>query len=91
MDSQVYKPHSFDFIIPTLVIRSGMGLIKKNPLFPPCAPEGVNHRELFNECSALAYHFVSSDYGYVDLLNDKSGGTRGKSTYYLSKNGKLFF
>lgn len=82
-----YKPHSFDFIIPTLLIGAGLGPVKRNPLFPPCAPEGVSHREFFNECSAPAYHFVASDYGHMDYLNDETGGARGKLTYYLCKNG----
>jgi chlorophyllase len=82
-----YKPQSFDFIIPSLVIGSGLGPVKGNPLFPPCAPEGVSHRDFFNECSAPAYHFVPSDYGHEDFLDDETGGVRGKSTYYLCKNG----
>lgn len=83
-----YKPHSFDSDIPTLVIGSGLGSVKRNPLFPACAPEGVNHREFYNECSAPAYHFVASDYGHMDFLDDKTGGARGKTSYCLCKNGK---
>lgn len=82
-----YKPQSFDFIIPSLVIGSGLGPLKRNPFFPPCAPEGVSHREFFNECRAPAYHFVPSDYGHVDFLDDETGGIRGKWTYCLCKNG----
>lgn len=82
-----YKPHSFDFISPTLLIGAGLGSVKRNPLFPPGAPEGVSHREFFNECSASAYHFVVSDYGHMDFLDDETGGARGKLTYYLCKNG----
>lgn len=82
-----FKPHSFDFVIPTLVIGSGLGSVKKNPLFPPCAPEGVSHREFFNECLAPAYHFVASDYGHGDFLDDETGGLRGKSNSCLCKNG----
>lgn len=82
-----YKPQSFDFIIPSLVIGSGLGPLKRNPFFPPCAPEGVSHREFFNECRAPAYHFVPSDYGHVDFLDDETGGIRGKWSYCLCKNG----
>jgi chlorophyllase len=82
-----YKPHSFDSVIPTLIVGSGLGAVKRNPLFPPCAPEGVSHREFFSECSAPAYHFVASDYGHMDFLDDETGGVRGQSSYCVCKNG----
>lgn len=64
-----YKPHSFDLDIPTLVIGSGLGE-EWNLLSPPCAPKGVNHRDFFAECSVPSYHFVASDFGHMDFLDD---------------------
>ncbi|XP_027116339.1 chlorophyllase-2 [Coffea arabica] len=82
-----YIPHSFNIDMAVLVIGSGLGEVKRNPLFPPCAPKGVNHEDFFNECQKPAYHFVAKDYGHVDMLNDDTTGIRGKTTYCLCKNG----
>ncbi|XP_075506840.1 chlorophyllase-2-like [Primulina tabacum] len=84
-----YAPHSFDLGgSGVLVIGSGLGEIKKNPLFPPCAPKGVNHQDFYNECCKPAYYFVAKDYGHLDMLDDDTKGIRGKATFCLCKNGK---
>lgn len=83
-----YVPRSFDLNMGVLVIGSGLGEVKKNPLFPACAPKGVNHEDFFNECRAPACYFVAKDYGHVDMLDDETRGIRGKATYCLCKNGK---
>ncbi|XP_013703583.2 chlorophyllase-2, chloroplastic isoform X2 [Brassica rapa] len=70
------------------VIGSGLGELARNPLFPPCAPTGVNHREFFQECQGPAWHFVAKDYGHLDMLDDDTKGLRGKSSYCLCKNGE---
>ncbi|GLJ53804.1 hypothetical protein SUGI_1148460 [Cryptomeria japonica] len=73
--------------MPTLVIGSGLGPVKKNCCSIPCAPAGVNHVEFFRECCAPAYHFVAVDYGHMDFLDDITGGVRGATTYCMCKNG----
>ncbi|PIM98058.1 Chlorophyllase [Handroanthus impetiginosus] len=84
-----YTPHSFNLHgIPVLVIGSGLGEVKKNPLFPACAPKGVNHEDFYKECNKPAYYFVAKDYGHLDMLDDDTKGIRGKATYCLCKNGK---
>ncbi|KAI8566306.1 hypothetical protein RHMOL_Rhmol02G0030300 [Rhododendron molle] len=83
-----YDPNSFDLEMAVLVIGSGLGEVRKNPLFLPCAPKGVNHEDFYKECRKLACHFVAKDYGHVDMLDDDTKGIRGKSSYYLCKNGK---
>ncbi|KAA8548682.1 hypothetical protein F0562_000366 [Nyssa sinensis] len=83
-----YVPHSFDLNMAVLVIGSGLGEVKKNPLFPACAPKGVNHEDFYSECRKPASYFVAKDYGHLDMLNDDTEGIRGKSTYCLCKNGK---
>ncbi|ONI26368.1 hypothetical protein PRUPE_1G020600 [Prunus persica] len=83
-----YVPHSFDLDMAVMVIGSGLGEVKRNPLFPPCAPKGVNHEDFFNECQKPACYFVAKDYGHLDMLDDETKGIRGKSTYCLCKNGK---
>lgn len=82
-----YIPHSFDLDMPALVIGSELGEVRKNPLFPPCAPKGVNHEDFFNECPKPSWYFVARDYGHLDMLDDDTKGMRGKSTYCLCKNG----
>ncbi|KEH41057.1 putative chlorophyllase [Medicago truncatula] len=83
-----YVPHSFDYDMATLVIGSGLGDVKKNPLFPPCAPKGVNHEDFFSECEKPSWYFVAKDYGHVDMLDDDTKGVRGKVSYCLCKNGE---
>ncbi|KAJ0974088.1 hypothetical protein J5N97_016053 [Dioscorea zingiberensis] len=83
-----YVPHSFDLKIAAMVIGSGLGGLKKNPIFPPCAPEGVSHQDFFDECCAPAWHFVAKEYGHLDMLDDETKGFRGKATYCLCKNGR---
>lgn len=84
-----YIPNSFqlDDGMPVLVIGSSLGEMKKNPLFPPCAPKGVNHHDFYNESQNPAYYFVVKDYGHLDMLDDDTKGVRGMSTYCLCKNG----
>ncbi|XP_027773178.1 chlorophyllase-2, chloroplastic-like isoform X1 [Solanum pennellii] len=84
-----YVPRSFiNLDMPVMVIGSGLGEVKKNPLFPACAPKGVNHRDFYNECCKPACYFVAKDYGHNDMLDDETEGIRGKATYCLCKKGK---
>ncbi|EEF45238.1 chlorophyllase-2 [Ricinus communis] len=83
-----YTPHSFDLDMAAMVIGSGLGEVKRNPMFPPCAPKGVNHEDFFKECKKPAYYFVVKDYGHLDMLDDDTNGIRGKATYCLCVNGK---
>lgn len=83
-----YVPHSFDLDMAVMVIGSGLGEVKRNALFPPCAPKGVNHEDFFNECRKPACYLVAKDYGHVDMLDDETKGISGKASYCLCKNGK---
>ncbi|KAL9240815.1 hypothetical protein vseg_014993 [Gypsophila vaccaria] len=84
-----YVPRSFNLDgIPTLVIGSGLGEIKRNAFFPACAPKGVNHENFYEECRNEAWYFVVKDHGHLDMLDDETNGVRGKSTYCLAKNGE---
>ncbi|KAJ1289007.1 hypothetical protein BS78_02G133100 [Paspalum vaginatum] len=65
-----YEPSSFDIAMPVLVIGTGLGEEKKNILFPPCAPNDVNHKEFYQECRPPCYYFVTKDYGHLDMLDD---------------------
>lgn len=85
-----YIPKSFQLDgMPALVIGSSFGEMKKNPLFPPCAPKGVNHHDFYDESQNPAWYFVVNDHDHFDMLDDDTRGVRGKSTYCLCKNGKV--
>ncbi|KAI6683618.1 hypothetical protein NL676_029531 [Syzygium grande] len=83
-----YVPRSFELDMPVMVVGSGLGEIKKNPLFPACAPRGVNHADFFAECRPPACYFVAEKYGHMDMLDDETPGVRGKATHCLCKNGR---
>ncbi|OIW07199.1 hypothetical protein TanjilG_17747 [Lupinus angustifolius] len=83
-----YVRHSFDFDMAAIIIGSGLGEVKRNPLFPPCAPKGVNHEDFYNECQKPAWYFVAKDYGHFDMLDDDTKGIRGKATNCICKNGE---
>ncbi|CAL1383046.1 unnamed protein product [Linum trigynum] len=65
-----YEPHSFNLSVPVSVIGTGLGNKRRSLLMPPCAPDEVNHVEFYRESRAPASHFVASDYGHMDMLND---------------------
>uniref|UniRef100_A0A7N0TU35 Chlorophyllase n=1 Tax=Kalanchoe fedtschenkoi TaxID=63787 RepID=A0A7N0TU35_KALFE len=66
----------------------GLGEVKKNAVFPPCAPSGVNHWDFYIECKSPACYFVAKDYGHLDMLDDKTRGIRGAASYCLCMSGK---
>ncbi|KAG5142305.1 hypothetical protein JHK82_018000 [Glycine max] len=49
---------------------------KANFVSPPCALDGENHKEFFNECKPSCAHFVATEYGHMDMLNDDGIGPR---------------
>ncbi|KAL9230771.1 hypothetical protein vseg_006081 [Gypsophila vaccaria] len=53
--------NSIDVLVPTMIIGTGLGGI--------CTPREFNHDEFFNECTQGS-HFVLTDYGHCDMLND---------------------
>ncbi|CAK7328484.1 unnamed protein product [Dovyalis caffra] len=69
-----YEPCSFSLSIPVAVIGSGLGNKPVLPFLPQaCAPDGVSHTEFFNECKPPCSHFVPTDYGHMDFLDDDIG------------------
>lgn len=73
-----YIPRSFELEIPVGVIGSGLGNQSKNFFTPPCAPNGVNHSEFFNECKPPCCYFLAQDYGHMDVLNVESFPSVGR-------------
>ncbi|MED6120992.1 hypothetical protein PIB30_025768 [Stylosanthes scabra] len=67
-----YKPESFNLEMPILVIGTGLGPEKANWFLWPCAPDGVNHKEFFKECKEPRQHFVTKEFGHLDMLDDKA-------------------
>ncbi|KAF8394369.1 hypothetical protein HHK36_020577 [Tetracentron sinense] len=82
-----YVPRSFNLRIPVMVVGTGLGDEKRNCLLPPCAPDGVNHKEFFDECQPPCCYFVTRDYGHMDMLDDNPQGLLGKISDCRCKNG----
>lgn len=82
-----FSEHCFNLKLPILIIGSGLGSLKRNALFPPCAPEGVSHRAFFFDCSEPTFYFVASEHGHMDFLDDHTNGFRGKLSYCTCRNG----
>ncbi|KAI5589713.1 hypothetical protein POPTR_005G214200v4 [Populus trichocarpa] len=69
-----YESCSFNFSIPVAIIGTGLGNKPAFPILPQtCAPDGVSHTEIFNECKPPCSHFVTTDYGHMDVLDDDIG------------------
>ncbi|XP_020520137.1 chlorophyllase-2, chloroplastic [Amborella trichopoda] len=73
--------------IPVLVVGSGLGDRMKWSMFPPCAPPKNNHVNFYDECRSPASHFVPSDYGHMDMLDDQLGPA-GETTAFFCTAGK---
>lgn len=81
------QPQSFNLDIPVAVIGTGLGPEMKGCCSPPCAPDGVNHMEFFYECKPPCAHFVTKDYGHMDMLDDETPGVMGNLMKCMCKNG----
>ncbi|KAI5074512.1 hypothetical protein GOP47_0010473 [Adiantum capillus-veneris] len=82
-----FSTHCFDLKLPILILGSGLGSLKRNALFPPCAPEGVSHQAFFSDCSDPTFYFVASEHGHMDFLDDRTDGFQGKLSYCACRNG----
>ncbi|KAL6210594.1 hypothetical protein ACLB2K_015826 [Fragaria x ananassa] len=64
-----------------------VGPQKNDCISQPCASDGVNHKEFFNESKPPCAHFVAKDYGHMDMLDDDPPGLVGALSGCLCKNG----
>ncbi|RCV19200.1 hypothetical protein SETIT_3G365000v2 [Setaria italica] len=82
-----YERSSLDIAMPVLVIGTGLSEQKRHELLPgsACAPKDVNHREFYRECKPPCYHFVTRDYGHLDMLDDEYAAALFR---YFCKEGK---
>ncbi|CAA0813240.1 Chlorophyllase-1 [Striga hermonthica] len=81
-----FIPRIFDISVPISIIGTGYGN-QSLGLFPPGAPDGVNHSEFFNESKPPACYFLARDYGHCDMLNDRVDRTAAMIRSML-KSGK---
>ncbi|KAJ8559323.1 hypothetical protein K7X08_003381 [Anisodus acutangulus] len=79
-----YIPRSFGQSIPVAVIGAGLSNKRAHYIFPPFAPNSVNHSEFFNESKPPCYYFLAKDYGHTDILDDKIAAIAS----LISKSGK---
>ncbi|XP_021735970.1 chlorophyllase type 0-like [Chenopodium quinoa] len=63
-----YMSNSFNLSIPVTIIGTGYGN-QSNFFLQPCAPNLVSHQQFFDECKEGS-HFVITDYGHMQMLND---------------------
>ncbi|KAG0554369.1 hypothetical protein KC19_12G085800 [Ceratodon purpureus] len=82
-----FSEGALNLAVPTLIIGTGLGPMKRNFFFPPCAPDGVSHAAFYYESAPPAFHFVASKHGHMDFLNDDCDGARGALSYCVCKNG----
>jgi len=59
---------SFNLKIPVAVIGSGLGPKKGNCCTPPCAPNGMNHKEFFKECQPPCVNFIVAKYCHMEYF-----------------------
>ncbi|XP_038887462.1 chlorophyllase-1 [Benincasa hispida] len=78
----------FNISAPITVIGTGLGPMSASPVTCPCAPKGFNHVAFFKKCKPTCAHFVTVDYGHMDILNDNPPGITGLFTNIACKNGK---
>ncbi|KAJ8627004.1 hypothetical protein MRB53_020311 [Persea americana] len=84
-----YVPQSFDIDAPILLVGTGLGDKPKMCMMPACAPDGVNHKEFFNESRSPCCYFVAKEYGHMDMLDDDpQPKIIGKMTYCMCTNGR---
>lgn len=81
-------PHSLDLKAPVAVIGTGLGPERAFLVPLPCAPEGQNHVDFFNESKPPCAHFVAADYGHMDMLDDKTPLFDTVLSKCMCKNGK---
>ncbi|XP_042513908.1 chlorophyllase-1, chloroplastic-like [Macadamia integrifolia] len=81
------REECFNLGIPVMVVGTGLGDNKANPIFCSCAPKGVNHEEFFKECKPTRGHMVATDYGHMDMLNDDPMGINGWFSGIACKKG----
>ncbi|KAK6940775.1 Chlorophyllase [Dillenia turbinata] len=82
-----YFPRAFNINMPVAVIGTGLGS-EPRYLVLSCAPRGVNHDEFYEECKPPRYHFVTTEYGHMDMLDDNPNGLLGMAANCSCVNGK---
>ncbi|KAF2314839.1 hypothetical protein GH714_036875 [Hevea brasiliensis] len=82
-------PHSFNLSIPVTVIGTGLGNESVCGVVGlACAPNYMNHVKFYNKCKAPASHFVTTDYGHMDMLDDNPTGILAIIANSICKNSK---
>ncbi|KAF5182886.1 Chlorophyllase [Thalictrum thalictroides] len=80
-------PHSLNVGYPIMIIGTGLGDEKLAGVLPECATKGLNHKNFYYESQPPCYHFVSKEYGHMDMLDDGIGIV-GKLASCVCKSGK---
>ncbi|TXG63706.1 hypothetical protein EZV62_010700 [Acer yangbiense] len=87
LNPSVLSNNTFDLSFPVTVIGTGLGGVAKCMI--PCAPESANHEKFYERSKAPKAHFVTKEYGHMDVLDDSPSNLR---SWVMSKcmcaNGK---
>ncbi|KAJ4727418.1 Chlorophyllase [Melia azedarach] len=87
LDPPILSLDSFNFTTPVAVIGTGLGGVSR--CVAPCAPERANHEQFFNRCKSSRAHFVATDYGHMDMLDDNPSDWKSWAmSKCMFKNGK---
>ncbi|KAK9146599.1 hypothetical protein Sjap_006502 [Stephania japonica] len=87
-DVLTFKPNSLNLGMPVMVIGTGLGSVSMDGLVKPCVPQGLGHEEVYSECQAPCFHFVTKDYGHMDIIDDNPLDPIGSMAACLCKKGE---
>ncbi|RNA12621.1 chlorophyllase- chloroplastic [Brachionus plicatilis] len=63
-------PQQLPFVMPTLLIRTGLDNVPANPLFPACAPDKVSNKRFYDSLPGPSWFLNFTQYGHAGILDD---------------------
>lgn len=69
-DFVTHPPDQLAFLIPTLLIASGLSALPKGPGFGPCAPPNISNTRFYDCMPGPTWFLNFTTYGHADILDD---------------------
>jgi hypothetical protein len=63
-------PKQLSFLMPTLIITTGLDSIQRGPGFPACAPANFSNLRFYASLSGPTWLLNFTSYGHADVLDD---------------------
>lgn len=63
-------PKQLPFLMPTLIITTGLDSIPRGPGFPACAPANFSNLRFYASLSGPTWLLNFTSYGHADVLDD---------------------